>query len=53
MTHGLIAFLTYNPARISVLREKIEAAGGRLGDVRFLNFREGDMELPLYILPLK
>jgi hypothetical protein len=49
---GLVAFLTYDPARISVLREKIEAAGGTSGQVRSLMLREGDVELPLYILPL-
>jgi hypothetical protein len=51
-TKGLIGFLTNNPERVSVLREKVAGAGGTTGDVRFLNLREGDMELPLYVLPL-
>ena len=40
-TKGVIGFLTNNPERISVLREKVEAAGGTTGDIRFSNLREG------------
>jgi predicted outer membrane lipoprotein len=50
-THGAIAFLTYNPARISVLRDKVQAAGGTPGEASAFRFRAGDMELPLYVLP--
>ena len=45
-TKGLIGFLTYNPARISVLRDKIEAAGGTPGDVRFFRSSGGRYGAP-------
>jgi hypothetical protein len=51
-TKGIIGFLTYNPARISVLRDKVEAAGGTPGDIGFFKIQSGDVELPLYVLPL-
>jgi hypothetical protein len=51
-TKGIIGFITYNPARIPVLTGKVEAAGGTPGEIGFFKFREGDMEIPLYILPL-
>ena len=51
-TKGLIGFLTYDPARIAVLREKAEEAGGLPGEVRVFRLHGGDIELPLYIMPL-
>ncbi|MBV9113237.1 MAG: hypothetical protein JOY67_10495 [Hyphomicrobiales bacterium] len=50
-TQGLVAFLTYNPARISVLRAKIVAAGGKPGEARLFTFHEGELEVTLYVLP--
>ena len=52
-TKGVIGFLTNNPARIPVLRQYVTTAGGTPGDVRLLQLREGSLELPLYILPLR
>ena len=49
---GLIGFLTYDPARIAVLREKAEEAGGRPGEVRVFKLHAGDVDLPLHIMPL-
>jgi hypothetical protein len=51
-TKGVIGFLTYDPKRVYILREKIEAAGGTPGDIGSFRFREGDVELPLYVLRL-
>ena len=51
-THGAIAFLTYNPERISVLRDKVQAAGATPGEVSAFRFHAGGLELPLYVLPL-
>jgi hypothetical protein len=48
----IIGFLTYDSTRVSVLRDRLEAAGGKTGEARLFTFREGDMELPLYLLPL-
>ncbi len=50
--HGTIAFLTYNPARISLLRDKVQAAGGTPGEVSAFRFHAGGTELQLYVLPL-
>ncbi|MBV8827839.1 MAG: hypothetical protein JO108_01275 [Acidobacteriaceae bacterium] len=50
--HGVMAFQTYDAGRISVLRNKVIAAGGAPGQMRFFSLRSGDVELPLYILPL-
>jgi hypothetical protein len=50
-TGRIVGFLTYNPARISVLREKLAAAGAKPGEARLFALREGDMELPFYIMP--
>lgn len=49
-TKGIVAFLTYDPARISILRKEIEAAGGAPGEVGPLMLHEGSIELPLYIM---
>ncbi|MBW0003927.1 MAG: hypothetical protein JO216_10595 [Hyphomicrobiales bacterium] len=49
---GLVGFITGNPTRISVLREKLEEAGGMPGATRFFRLKKGNVELPLYILPL-
>ncbi|MBV8827840.1 MAG: hypothetical protein JO108_01280 [Acidobacteriaceae bacterium] len=51
-TKALIGFLTYEPARVAVLRGKLEAAGGTPGDVRAVMLHSGDTALPFYVMPL-
>jgi len=50
-TGRIAAFLTYNPARISVLRDKLVAAGAKPGEARLFILHEGGITLPLYLVP--
>ncbi|MBV8765791.1 MAG: hypothetical protein JOZ66_12835 [Hyphomicrobiales bacterium] len=49
---GLVAYLTYDPKRISLLNQMIRTAGAPAHEAQLFRLKKGETELPLYILSL-